>query len=297
MNKLIITFIFLMSSFVGIAQELNCQVSIISPKIQATDKSIFTTLETAIFEFMNNQTWTNDQFKVEERIDCNILINIDEWPSINQMKGTIQIQYSRPIFNTGYNSTILNFTDKDFDINYIENSPIQFQPDQFRDNLSSILAYYAYLIIGLDYDTYSPEGGNPFLLQAQRIVNNAQNAGQAGWKAFDSNQNRYWIIENYLHQTFKPLRTCMYEYHRNGFDLMSSELEAGRANILKAVQGLRKIHQLKPGSFNMQLFFISKSDEIVSLFSKANPDEKSQIVPLLKTLDPANINKYQEILK
>ena len=158
---------------------------------------------------MNNRVWTSDKFKIEERIECNILINIQEWPSLSQMKGTIQIQYSRPVFNSSYNSPILNFTDKNFDINYIENNPIEYTPDQFRDNLSSILAFYAYLIIGLDYDTFSPEGGTPYLLQAQRIVNNAQNAGPAGWKAFDDNQNRYWIIENHLHQSFKPLRLSL----------------------------------------------------------------------------------------
>jgi len=282
--------------FIAQSQELNCKVSVVTPQIQASDKSIFKTLETAIYEFMNNQVWTNDQFKIEERIECTILINIQEWPSIDQMKGTIQVQYSRPVHNAGYNSPILNLTDKDFDIRYIENAPIQFQPDQFRDNLSSILAYYAYLIIGFDYDTFSPEGGTPFLVQAQRIVTNAQNAGESGWKAFDGNQNRYWIIENHLHQSFKPIRSLLYEYHRNGFDLMSKDVVAGRANILDSMEGLRKVHQLKPGSYNMQLFFMAKSDEIVSLFSEALPDEKGKIVPLLKTLDPANISKYQNII-
>lgn len=286
----------ILAGFIAQSQELNCKVSVVTAQIQASDKSIFKTLETAIYEFMNNQVWTNDQFKIEERIECTILINIQEWPSIDQMKGTIQVQYSRPVYNAGYNSPILNLTDKDFDIRYIENAPIQFQPDQFRDNLSSILAYYAYLIIGFDYDTFSPEGGTPFLVQAQRIVTNAQNAGESGWKAFDGNQNRYWIIENHLHQSFKPIRSLLYEYHRNGFDLMSKDVKVGRANILKSMEGLRKVHQLKPGSYNMQLFFMAKSDEIVSLFSEALPDEKGKIVPLLKTLDPANISKYQNII-
>jgi hypothetical protein len=295
-RKTVILFALWWISFSAFSQELNCKVSVISPQIQSSDKSVFKTLETAIFEFMNNRVWTNDQFKIEERIECNILINIQEWPSIDQMKGSIQIQYSRPVFNAGYNSPILSLTDKDFNIRYIENNPIQYSPDQFRDNLSSILAYYAYIILGFDYDTYSLEGGNPFLIQAQRIVNNAQNAGESGWKAFDGTQNRYWIVENHLHQSFKPLRKCLYEYHRNGFDTMNEDIKTGRSNVLTSLEGLEKVHQLKPGSYNLQLFFIAKSDELVNLFSQGLPDEKSRIVPLLKRLDPGNISKYQKIL-
>lgn len=277
------------------AQELNCSVKVNAQQVQGTDRRVFKTLENAIYEFMNNTRWTNDVFKTEERIECSLFINVTDRPSVDEFKATIQVQSRRPIFNTSYNSTILNYFDNDFQFKYIEYQPIEFSISTFTSNLSSVLAYYAYLIIALDYDTYALEGGTKYYQMAQQIVNNAQNTSEPGWKAFESNKNRYWYVENILSKTFNPLRQCLYRYHRKGLDMMLVNQEEARKEILEALKLLRSIHAIKPASFNVQLFFNSKADEIVNIFSVAYSDVKSQVISLMTEIDPGNLAKYQKL--
>lgn len=277
------------------SQELNCKVQVLSQAVAGTDKSIFETLQTAIYEFMNNRKWTTESFKLEERIDCNILINITE-RSADEFRGTLQIQSRRPIFKTSYNSVLLNYNDNDIAFRYLENQPLEFVENSNLSNLTSILAYYAYLVIGLDYDTFAPQGGTTYLQKALAIVNNAQGTDYTGWKAFDSDKNRYWIINNMLDATFIPLRNAMYNYHRMGLDVMATNKETGRTAILESLEPLKKVHQTKPLSFSMQVFFNAKSDEIINIFSGAFSDEKSRIMNLVNEIDPTNSNKYQKIL-
>jgi hypothetical protein len=283
------------------AQELNCQVSVqASPSLQisAVDKEIFQSLETTIFEFINNTKWTNDVFEIEERINCNILITITEMPSTNVYGGQIQIQSSRPTFNSSYNSTLFNFVDNDFQISYYRNAVLLYSADQFRDNLTSILAYYAYMILGYDYDSFSLEGGSPWFNKAQQIVLNAQTSGYPGWASSEkSRRNRYWMVDNVLHQIFKPLRKCFYVYHREGMDKMYENIELSRKTMFKSLNELNKVHASKPGSPNVSIFLTNKVDEVKNVYSQGTMQEKNQIVNLLKRIDPANSNKYQEILK
>lgn len=278
------------------SQELNCSVQILSPQLNnSADKKIFQTLQQSIFEFMNNRKWTNDVFQQDERIECSIVITITEKPSSDVFKGSVQVQARRPVYKSAYNSLILNINDKNLDFKYIEYQPIEYVENSFTSNLTSVLAYYAYLIIGADYDSYSKSGGTPYYQKAQTIVANAQNTPEQGWKSFEDTRNRYWIVENLLNSTFNPMRECMYKYHRLGFDLMSEDKVSGRAAVLSALELLRAVHESKPGSYNMQLFFLAKADEIVNLFSQAEQEEKSKIITLLNEIDPGNSAKYNKI--
>ena len=233
--------------------------------------------------------------KTNERIDCSILINITKQNAVDDFVATIQIQSRRPVFQSSYNSLLFNFNDKDFHFKYIINQPLVFIENTYTSNLSSVLAYYAYLMIGLDYDSFSLNGGTQYLQKSLSILNNAQGSGESGWKAFDSNQNRYWIINNILDATFVPLRAAMYNYHRLGMDIMKSDPKKARKIILKSLEGLLTIHQIKPLSFSMQLFFSAKADELINIFSDAPSDEKTKVLKILNKINPINNIKYQKI--
>jgi hypothetical protein len=294
-KSILIAFFILVSGIIH-AQELNCKVQVVSPTIQGTDKSVFDNLQTAIFEFMNNRKWTNETFKNNERIDCSMLINVSERISTDEFKATIQVQVRRPVFKSSYNSVLLNNNDNDFQFKYQENQTLEYSENLHLSNLTSVLAFYAYMIVGLDYDSFAPDGGTYYLQRALAIVNNAQSSSDLGWKAFDGNKNRYWLINNMLDATFVPLRECMYKYHRQGMDLMVDNKETARNNIFDALQNLKKIHQIKPLSYSLQVFFNAKSDEIINIYSGAFPDEKAKIMNLLNEIDPTNSNKYQKIM-
>jgi hypothetical protein len=277
-------------------QELNCQVSVISPQIANVENTIFESLEDAIQEFMNGRRWTNDDFRLEERIECTMQITISEAPSPTSFKGTLQVQSSRPVYNSDYKTPILLVNDGDFEITWDGSSTIQFSLDQHRDNLSSILAYYAYMILGMDYDSMALEGGTDHYLKAQTVVANAQSAGNLGWKASQGQQNRYWLVENMLSQTFRPVRNCLYNYHRMGLDRLYDDLERGRLTMADALIELRNTHRIRPSSYNLQLFFLAKVDEILKVFGPAPEPERARLLPVLKQMDPGNINKYDNAL-
>lgn len=288
--------LFFCFSTVTFAQELNCQVQVVSQQIQGTDKKIFDLMRTSITEFMNNRKWTGDVFQNNERIDCSILINITKRNSIDDFEGTIQIQSRRPVFKSSYNSTLFNFLDNDFHFRYLENQPLEYMENTYISNLTSVLAFYANLVIGLDYDSFSLKGGTTYLQNALTIVNNAQGSGEKGWNAFDDNKNRYWIVNNLLDATFIPIREAMYKYHRLGLDVMATDKLGGRQAIFESIQGLKKIHEIKPLSFSTQVFFNAKADEVINIFSGATPEEKNKIMEIVNLIDPTNNNKYQKIL-
>lgn len=276
------------------AQELNCEVSVMAPQVNNVDPSRFELLEEQVREFMNSRKWTNDMFDMEERIECSILITINSAQSQTSFSGSIQVQASRPVYNSDYKTPIFMSNDNDFDFSFVDNQIIQFSPDQHRDNLSSTLAFYAYMVLGTDYDTFGFESGTDHFLKAQTIVANAQNAGESGWKASQGQRNRFWMIENILSQTFRPLRECNYVYHRLGFDKLYDNLEGGRKAVADAVAELQTIHRIKPSSHNVQLFFAAKQNELIQLFKTAPPEEQARMIPLLKELDPGNIKRYTE---
>jgi hypothetical protein len=278
------------------AQELNCTVQVIAPQIANVEASVFESLEDGIRGFMNGRRWTNDNFEFDELIECTMQITISESIGNTRFSGSIQVQSNRPVYNSDYKTPILFVIDGDFEFVWINGASILFNPGQHRDNLSSILAYYAYMILGLDYDSFGLEAGSEYFLKAQTIVANAQNSGGQGWLASQGKQNRYWLIENMLSQTFRPLRLCMYNYHRKGFDLLESDLEGARLNIADALIEMRSTNRIRPGSFNLQVFFLAKSDEIIKLFSPAPEAERVRLLPVLKQMDPGNISQYDEAL-
>ena len=283
-------------STTGRAQELNCTVTVIAPQISNVDVIRFDALEDGIREFMNGRRWTNDNFEFEERIECTLQLTISEAVGSTVFKGSMQVQSSRPVFNSDYNTPVLLVNDGDIQFEWLDNSTILFNPGQHRDNLSSLLAYYAYMILGMDYDTFSLEGGTPHFLQAQAIVANAQNAGERGWKASQGKQNRYWLVENHLSQTFRPVRICLYNYHRKGLDVLFQDVEGGRLTIAESLIDMRSTNRIRPGSYNIQVFFLSKSDEIINIFSPAPDAERGRLLPILKQLDPGNIQSYDQNL-
>jgi hypothetical protein len=295
MHKVLFTFLLVFISFNGFSQDLNCNVSVISSSIQRTDKRVFTILENSISEFMN-QKWTNDAFLPNERIDCTIIINLTEYDGVNQYQGSIQVQSTRPVFNTSYNTSLLVINDRDFTFTYNESEPLYFQEIGNQSNLTSVLAYYAYLVIGMDYDTYSFEGGTPYYQKALAIVNNAQNFKESGWKAFEDTKNRYWIIENLLNNAYKPFRKALYEYHRFGLDVLQSDIVEGRKIILSCLDLLETVWRTKPGNLTLQTFFFAKKDEIGNLFQKAEPSEKTKVLDILSRIDPVNGTIYQKLI-
>lgn len=280
------------------AQELNCVVQVNSTQVANVEKRVFETLQKAIFEFMNNRKWTTDIFKNDERIQCNILLNITEVVSQNEFKATISVQSSRPVYASSYSSTIINHIDKDFQFKYVEYEPLEFSDNVFINNLTAVLGYYAYIILGADYDTFSLNGGTPYFQKALAIVNLAQSAPEQGWKAFENINNRYWIAENYTNQIFSPLREFMYRYHRLAFDIMATDVDKGRKEAFEALKLLEKVHIQRPGNFQLSFLFNAKVDEIINLFQgSTDANEKQEVLQLLGKINPQNINRYQKILQ
>jgi hypothetical protein len=291
---LLFIFLFSGSSFLN-AQEFNCQLQVIARQVEGTDKKVFQTLQDELIKFISDRRWTNYQFKVEERIDCSIVMNITERPSSDVFKGNITIVATRPAYKTSYASTLINYIDKDFQFEYVEFQPLDFIENTHSSNLTSVLAYYLYIILGLDFDSFSPMGGTPFFEKAQQIVNAAQNTPEPGWKSFESMLNRYWMVENYLNNSYQDLRKFSYEYHRKGLDVMSEKAEPGRAWIYDNLKMLENLYNEKPGLYILQLFIDSKRDELINIFTMGTPTEKTGAVQLLKKIDPSNANQYMKI--
>jgi len=295
MKKLIVLIIAIFSVTTLIAQELRCNVTVSAQRIQGANRQLFRTMQADVYEFMNNRKWTEHVYTYDEKIRCNILIRLDEQISSDEFRGSIQVQLTRPVFGSSYETTVLNIKDNDFHCRYVEFQPLEFNETSNRDNLTNILAFYAYIILGFDYDTFSPEGGTPYFEKAQAIVNNSQNAREKGWKAFESERNRYWLIENVLNKSYSDFRKCMYTYHRNGLDLMAQKPEEGRANIATAMRDVQAVFRRRPSVYILQMFFDAKADEIVNVFSKSFPDERNRVVAILNEVDPSNGSKYKKI--
>ena len=280
------------------AQELNCRVTVNATPAaqQVIDKRIFQSLQKQVYEFMNNTQWTTDQFKRDEKIDCNLLINITKVNPPDEFDATITVQSERPIFNSSYKSVMLNYQDNDFTFRYLEYQQFLYSDNSFLSNLTSVLAYYAYVILAMDYDSYALKGGTPYWTKAQSIVQFAQNAPEKGWRSSDGFRNRYWLVENILNPVFEPMRECNYNWHMKGMDIMYDQLDNGRTAILDCLDLLQKVHKARPASFNMQVFFNAKAQEIVNIFSEALPADKNRAINVLNQIDATNQNKYAKIM-
>jgi hypothetical protein len=296
MRKVFFIFTILILSVTGMkAQELQCMVQISSPGMSETDRQILQTLQSSIFEFMNQRNWTEYQYKPEERIEASILITINEKIGSDEYRGTIQVQSRRPIFRTSYSSPIINHNDRDLSFRYVENQPLEYADNTFTSNLTSVLAFYAYLIIGFDFDTFSPMGGTPYFEKAQSIVNLAQNAPERGWKSFEGQRNRYWLMENIFNSQYSGIRQALYTYHRLGFDRMTDNMDMARAEVVNAIEMFQRVHRQRPGSYLMSIIMTTKGDELVNLFTEAPVMEKNQVVQILTEIDPANSARYRRI--
>jgi ribosomal protein S13 len=300
MKGLIILLLALSGISASYAQELNCQVSVLvdaKVEVSSTEKEIIKQMEQSIFDLMNNTQWTKDKFKTEERIKCNIQIQIREIPSTGTYKGYIQVQSTRPSFNSSYNTILLNFEDENFAVSFSRNAVLVYAQNQYRDNLTSILAFYAYYIIGLDYDSFSLKGGTPYFIEAQSVVTNAQVGGAPGWKSSESGKrNRFYLVDNMLQPVFDPMRECLYMYHRKGIDKLYEDKVAGKKAIYDALNKLTPLAATRPNAVNLLSFLFCKIPEFKNVFSDSELKEKQDLVALLKRLDSANSARYQEIL-
>jgi hypothetical protein len=279
------------------SQEFYCNVDVSSQQIQGSDRRVYETMRDAIYEFMNNRNWTNYNIKSSERIECSILINVTERPSPDFFRCDMTLALRRPVFNSTYNSVLFNYIDKDIEIEYIENQPLDFNVGMFSSNLTSILAYYAYIMLGLDFDSFMLNGGNPFYEAALNIVNTAQNTTYTGWKSSENTKNRFWLLENITNPSYAGFRSFYYEYHLKGLDVMYESPEKGRQTILTSLNYLQKIKQSRPGLLFLQIIADSKRDELVNVFSEGLATEKTAAVKILNEIDPANAMTYQKILQ
>lgn len=277
------------------AQELNCNITIDMSQMPASDKFIFDDLKEAMTRFMNEKKWTNDAFNPEERIRCNIFLTITGGGN-GEYSATAQIQSSRPIYGTNYESTLLNYIDKEFNFEYSQGQPMDFNENSYFNNLTSMLGFYAYVIIGMDYDTFSKLGGNPYFEKMRNIANAAQSVG-GGWKVFGDQNNRASLSENLNSQQLLPFREGLYTYHRIAMDKFNSDQDANRKEILGVLTKLKSVNSLKPYSVLIRSFFLAKKDELIKIFSQGDMQVRVSAVNILKELDPLNSEKYSEALK
>ncbi len=295
---LIALFLFLTLSR-GFSQEFDCVVSVSAPQIEGTDKRVFESLQNAMYEFMNNRKWSNYNFKAEEKIECTMLLTINDRLSGDEFRGNLNIVLRRPVLNTAYNSVLLNYVDKGFQFRYVEFQPLDYSDGTFSSNLTSVMAYYSYIFLAFYFDSFSPSGGATYFEKAQEVVTAAQNAPEPGWKAFENEKNRYWLVNNYQNPANVGLREFAYRYHHQGLDQMYEKVDQGRASITESLGYLQKVYNAKPGLYALQLIYDAKRDEIVNIYSdqRVPPMEKTTVVNILKDIDPANSSKYQAILE
>jgi len=293
----ICTIVLLVASLAASAQELSARVQLLAPTVPNINKRNLELLQTTIRDFLNNNKWTTETYLQQERIECNFVITITAWDGGSGYKAEAQIQSSRPVYGTAYNSTLLNLNDKDFDFNYNDGQPIDYSDQNFITNLSSLLAYYAYTIVGMDKDSFSKMGGTPLYTKAQNTLNIAQTAGNAGWKAFDGLRNRYWLNENLLNKSFERLRVFIYEYHSGGLDRFQDNSVDAAKRLLAALPDLKQMDKQKLGSIFPNMYFASKAEEVANIFATADPQSRIKAYNLLSDIDPANINKYEALRK
>ena len=287
------------------AQELLANVSVLANRVPSTvDHKQFQTLQNALYNFINNKQWSNETFRDNEKIKCNFLINISSAGDNNTFQATLTVQAGRPVFNTSYQSPLINFQDENFAFRYVEFQPLEFNENRvqgtepYAANLTAEIAYYVYIILGLDFDTFSLRGGDPYLQKALNIVNNAPEGQNInGWKPFDNIRNRYWLIENLTNNKYTLIHDAYYSYYRSGMDQMYDRDADARTGILNALNMLNTINTETPNTMIIQFFFQGRYTELSRVFQKSPPDEKARALDLLSRLDVSNINKYKQDLQ
>ena len=293
MHKILFIFILM---FFGVTQgqELNCEISVNSDRITNINKQIFKTLESSLNEFVNKTKWTNLNFNQNERIECSMFINVSEVDNTT-FTATIQVQSARPVYNSIYTSPIFNYNDKDFVFKYVEFESLNFNPNSFDSNLISVVAFYSYMILALDADSFESLKGTTYLEMAQNVVSIAQTGGYKGWTQSDGLQNRYYMVSDFLSNTFNPIRQAYFEYHVNGLDKMADELKVGKENIKLALMNMSKIQNVRPNAFLTRIFFDAKSDEITDIFKEGPTIQAADLIDVLNRLSPLNASKWSTI--
>lgn len=297
MRKLLIIILVIITGSVS-AQELLATVTInVGPKVQTTERNVFRDMKTAFQQFLNARKWTNDVYQQHEKINCSILININDMPSIGVFSASVQIQSARPVFNSNYTSLLLNFADRDWEFEYIESQPLDYNDNTFTNNLTSMLAFYAYLVLGMDYDSFSELGGTPYFQRAQMVVNNAQSSNRPGWQSLGSIRNRYWIVENLLNPQMADVRRTLYSYHRLGLDTFEKTPDQSRQIILTGLKSIRKAKDINPSAILIVSFFDAKSKELANIFSDGQLPVRKEAFDVITAMDPTNQATYVKILK
>jgi len=299
MKKGIFLVIFFCYSFTGFSQELNFTVTINSERARIQNTDVFRQMKTSFEQFLNGRSWTTDEFRPEERIKGNLLITINDVPQVGTYTATVQIQTVRPVYGTNYESLVFNFADRNWSFDYIESQPLEFNRFTYLNNISSLLAFYAQIALGLDYDSYESRGGDEFFAAANDIVNNAQQSGRPGWVQSSSDRrNRYALTNDiYTSSVFSVIRDAFYLYHRQGLDILQVRPEEAYANILEALRILAEANKTQPNGIFTISFMDAKSDEIASVMKNASLEIRTEIVELLLEVDPNNARKYNELLK
>ena len=298
MLKICTLIVFLIPSLL-LCQELNCRVIVNAQAIQSSDPSTITEMEVAFSEFLNNTKWTSDQFEIEERINCNIILTLNDQsdPALGKYQASVQILSSRPIYNTNHETILLNFADRDWTFEYVSSQPIIYNENNFIDNLSSLLSYYALVIIGLDYDSFGKLRGEAYFNLAWRVVTNAQNSGYNGWDQFNSIRNRYWLVENLLNAQMKPIREASYQYHLQGLDHFLETPEEARKMISESIQKILKVNQARPRSILTISFLDAKTDELSQIFSKGDPSLRKRTYNMLVNIDATKRSDFAKMIK
>jgi hypothetical protein len=303
LKKIIAIAAFMLTVSSGYGQELQARVTIIAQKVSTQiDRKVFQTLQSGLTNFLNTRKWTRDVYQASEKINCNFLITIDQDLGNNMYRGKMTIQAARPVYNTTYDSPIMNFQDENVVFRYVEFQPIEFNENRVQGNdpmvanLTAILAYYANIILGLDYGSFSLRGGDEYFKKAWNIVNNAPESKEiTGWKLFESLRNRYWLAENLNSTRYTLIHDALYNYYRSGLDVFFENEDAGRTGVLNSLNFLNTINLESPGSMIMQFFFQGKSNELVKLFTKASTEQKARARDYLTKLDITNANAYKEL--
>lgn len=288
--------IFMFIAKLASAQELNCRVNVIHNEVKNVDEEIFRSMKKSITEFMNDRVWTKHIYDQQERIEMNVQIKITTAPSSSSFKASFQIQATRPVFGSTYNSIMFNHVEKDVLFNYAEFEPLEYDDNTFMSNLTSVLAYYTYVILGIDYDSFGVKGGNEFFTRAERVVNNAQGSEYTSWSSNEDNSRRQ-MISDFLESQYSGLRECYYIYHRKGLDIMYEKPDEGRRQVLESLRKLEKVYRNKPNAFLLDVFFNAKKKELIDIFTGGTADEKTQAVNILKKINSANAPDYDAINK
>lgn len=291
-------FVLLLTSFSLSAQELQFNVSINAEVVQTTEQAIFTEMENAFERFLNDTEWTNDPFRNNERIKGNLFLTITDQPQVGRFTANAQIQVIRPVYGTNYESLLLNFADRDWDFTYTQSQPLRFNETIYTDNITAMLSFYAYIALGLDYDSFSPLGGSRHYEKAQNIVNVAQNSGATGWGQFQNRRNRYWLIENlFINKQYEPLRQAIYTYHRQVMDKFTEDPVTAREQVLELLKQIQAVNRVLPNSIGIIAFLDAKNDEIVNMLKEGDMGLRRNAYNELLKLDPSRRSKYQQIVR